>query len=257
MTASAAKKNGIAGRMLRLFGRKVQSAQEQTIKEPPASFSRAFFPYHAASGLLENLRTVSHGLQKQTPGAEQRADLSGLVPTTGCLHIKQGYRLTEYLPDLHGLFRRGGRIAVYTPGDDRNRTFTENDLCFDEQRVMSAIDGDGSPWSYFCAALLVSELREFGAYGPAQWCTHSLWKPEPGSPVVPDGDRPGDEPHDDGNPCVVANVDAVSVVFHTFSELYGARIYRHCVSFKRGSYVPMSSDSVVVQEMPGAGYSMY
>ena len=45
---------------------------------------------------------------------------------------------------------------------------------------MEAIEGDRSPWSYFCASLLSRELEDFGAYGSdISWMTHLILDCDP------------------------------------------------------------------------------
>jgi hypothetical protein len=116
--------------------------------------------------------------------------------------------------------------------------------------VMEAIEGDGTPWSYLCASVFWSEIREFGAmWHGRKWSTHTILDKNPMKSRRArrecDFDLPSGKPEewtwvapepDDWKPQVVEDGDAITVTFFTYSGLRHETIFRHEDKFRRGSY---------------------
>ena len=136
--------------------------------------------------------------------------------------------------------------------------------------VMDAIDGDGSPLSYFCASLLERELSEYGAmWHGCSWSTHELVTQDPfatGGCLRPkSGDADQMETQRDienwrwlkskpsrWEPRVKMGEGNVTVTFHTYSEYVQMGIYRHVDRYKPGVY-RFKTKRIMILEGPG-GY---
>lgn len=132
---------------------------------------------------------------------------------------------------------------------------------------VAALEGDGTPWSYLCAAVLVRDLRAFGEFWHNQnWSAHSLleavpqrnpWKPEP-PPAPGAGMAPpmaawttsAPEPAE-WRPNVAVDGKTVTVTFYTYCGRMREGIYRHVDQFKSGSYAFTSKDEKIAEGMGG------
>lgn len=138
--------------------------------------------------------------------------------------------------------------------------------------VPEALTGDGSPWSYLCASMLVRELGDFGAVRHGyRWATHVMLFADPWAPGKrkPAGvrsipgllSRPGGRredwrwltaPPDDWRPTYSRGGDGRPVVsFFTYSGLARETIYRHEDTYAPGSYAFRSAMSRVAEGGPG------
>ena len=93
---------------------------------------------------------------------------------------------------------------------------------------MDAIEGDGSPWSYMCASILMRELAEFGAmWHGCDWSTHTILG------TIEDGQESvikratnsttgweflGSKPAD-WRPCVEQDARQIRVTFFTYNAM--------------------------------------
>ena len=131
--------------------------------------------------------------------------------------------------------------------------------------VMDAIEGDGSPWSYMCASILMRELAEFGAmWHGCSWSEHRVLDKSPWSREDDQGQESAAErtaspaemwewletQPDDWRPLMERKRQRVHVMFLTLSGLGREAIYRHVDSYKVGSYQPKTSRQEIVR---GAG----
>ena len=99
------------------------------------------------------------------------------------LHIKDGFVLRAYQ------FRAGGNGNAVVWAMPTDAEFPDPSGCprladsfLDAPKptealddLMDAVEGDGSPWSYFCASMFVREISEYGAmWHGCEWSTHSI-----------------------------------------------------------------------------------
>ena len=126
--------------------------------------------------------------------------------------------------------------------------------------VMDSIEGDGSPWSYMCASILMRELTEFGAmWHGCNWNTHRvLDKPpwndgkepdsiiETASPTTEPWEWIDDQPGD-WKPFVEKKRKAIETVFLTYSGLGQEAIYRHVDRYPAGEHRPKVSTEVIAR----------
>ncbi len=128
----------------------------------------------------EKIRALLLEIKKKTPdphyGAVEgwrkyQGDPSNILDAFEPLSIREGYVLRTYL------LRAGGNGNGITWAMPASSPFPESDNCqVDEESFSSpptppealddfmlAIEGDNSPWSYFCASIFAREMREFGA----------------------------------------------------------------------------------------------
>jgi hypothetical protein len=132
---------------------------------------------------------------------------------------------------------------------------------------MEVIEGDGTPWSYLCAALLGRELAEFGAlWHGCSWSSHTILGEDPFKPSRPhrdDMDRgqfsdpdswtwTGECPQD-WSPRVSVSENTVTVEFYTYSGLGINGLYLHTDTFQAGSYVVTKIDELSIASAHG-GY---
>ena len=109
-------------------------------------------------------------------------DPTPVLASFGCLGVKPGWKLLAYLMG-GGIGAESRVVAVPTgfdpvdaelePVADRpedDRPYADGGV-FDlrlppqaRERFMSAVDGDGTPWSYLCASLAVRQLLDYAAF---------------------------------------------------------------------------------------------
>lgn len=203
-------------------------------------------------------------------------DLDRVLEVFPSLTLKRGYTFNAYL--CHN--GQGGHGVVYavpsgtTLADPSDWPEEQIDAAFDDRLnyrppppaealpdVMSAIEGDGSPSSYFEASLLRRELDEFGAFWHAlKWTTEEILGSDPFADpgrrkkMVAEGERrerllrmypKGYTPDWQWNsekpttwaPTVQeAASGEVEVLFFTHSGLEQHRIIRHHDTYCDGSY---------------------
>ncbi|MDP2871474.1 MAG: hypothetical protein Q8P31_02930 [Bacillota bacterium] len=142
--------------------------------------------------------------------------------------------------------------------------------------VPEALHGDGSPWSYLCASILIRELGDFGAVSHGRWWgTHVMLCADPwtggAQPSARRAQRarrtpdplswPGRgreewcwlaAPPDDWRPAYRVDGDGrPAVSFYTYSGLGRETIYRHDDTYVPGSYVFSPTVSSVAEGGPG------
>jgi DNA polymerase III epsilon subunit-like protein len=186
------------------------------------------------------------------------------------LHLKEGYVLRAYQyrsggdgnavvwampPDLVYVLPYGVSLGALLAPDGAL------------SNPMEAIEGDGTPWSYLCAALLGRELAEFGAlWHGCSWSSHTILGEDPFKPSRPhrdDMDRgqfsnpdswtwTGERPQD-WSPRVSVSGDTVTVQFYTYSGLRANGLYLHTDTFQTGSYAATKIDEQPLATAPG-GY---
>jgi hypothetical protein len=171
----------------------------------------------------------------------------------GSLHMKHGFVLRAYRFTMGNIGE--GRVWAMPAA----APFPEPSQCPDPMSPkapqaidpMAAIEGDGSPWSYFCASLLKRELEEFGAvWHGRNWCTHMVLWDDPWKPGQADlRDEFSDLPFGTAqqwqwvqakpvkwSPEVRIEKGGVTVTFFTHSALGRQTIYRHVDKFQPGGY---------------------
>ena len=132
--------------------------------------------------------------------------------------------------------------------------------------VMEIIEGDGSPWSYFCASLLARELGDFAGYGAGvSWMTQLVLDGDPW--INPNGSAhalagQGFSSTNDGwswkefkpldwSPTVYMKDDAVTVRFFSFSGFGRQRIILSEDSYRPGNYIFRRSEQVLASGPEG------
>ena len=134
-------------------------------------------------------------------------------------------------------------------------------------RLMDAIDGDGTPWSYFSASLFAREAQEFGAiWHGCYWSTHAILGTDPWQCEPEAKDRRKRQPQASGKPeewkwkQPVPKIwepqfertgDTISISFLTFSGLGWETIYQTTDSFSAGSYTCKTTQAVVAKGLGG------
>lgn len=201
----------------------------------------------------------SEGPEGWTPLGNEPARVLAVFTS---LHLGPGFALRGYR--LHEGFD-GNAIVYAVPAD---QTLPEPGLCPVNPNhflqppvppgalpdVMQAIDGDGTPWSYFSASIFARELAELGAmWHGCNWSTHSILGGNPlsdaavrrslrRSNLVPATWKDLEawtwiqKPPDEWLPIVRISEPDVSVTFHTYSGLGQEIVYRHVDIYRRGSY---------------------
>ena len=186
------------------------------------------------------------------------ADPMTLVAAFEGLKVKKGFVLRAY--DYHDFAER--RAVVWAmperselPPPDQCPKVKLQHIRGEVPKPSAALDdftdlieGDGSPWSYLCASVMIRELKEMRPFWHAlDWRTHVIlgqnpW--EPGSPKVesvghainPRREWRWDETEPRSwQPTVRVEKDKITVTFYTFSA-YRGQICRHVDTFKPGSY---------------------
>ena len=187
------------------------------------------------------------------------------------LRIKDGYILRAYHyrenTDAHGFVWAMPVDADFPepqhcPRDNVLLGTPKPPTAFED--FMEAIEGDGSPWSYFCASLLGRELRELGAalHG-CNWSTHAILDKnpltEPSQSEARHSPSGGQEQWtwlepepSQWQPSVFGNDDSHTVTFLTFSGYRRESIYHHADWFSREAY-RFTTQSTLVASGP-SGY---
>ncbi len=203
--------------------------------------------------------------------SESDVDPTKIVRVFDSLHLKGGYVLWACQ------YREGGNgnAEVWAIPDDGarpeitwNTEFSSVDPLWPAMQYreaafhnpMEAIQGDGTPWSYLCAAILGRELAEFGAmWHGCSWSSHSLLGEDPFAMNHPLQDDFGDvdfrnseawewheERPDEWMPTVCMDDDTTVVRFYSYSGEGTQAIYQHTDKFPTGSYVASDIDRVVI-----------
>ena len=217
------------------------------------------FPGEKLNGLRDNAtRAVQLKGDRPIGWSISPADPMGLAAAFGGLRLKKGFVLRAY--DYNGRFE--GRAVVWAmpdeselPAPDQCPKVELKGIAGEVPKPPAALDdftdlieGDGSPWSYLCASVMIRELKEMRPFWHAQnWATHAIlgqnpW--EPGSPKVesvghainPRREWRWDETEPRSwQPTVRVEKDKITVTFYTFTAYMG-QICRHVDTFKPGSY---------------------
>jgi hypothetical protein len=189
------------------------------------------------------------------------------------LRIKEGYILRAY---QHREGNDGRGVVWAMPVDSefpepQHCPLSENSLLGPPkpptalEDFMKVVEGDGSPWSHFCASLLGRELRELGAalHG-CNWTPHVILDKNPLSePSQSDAIRRSPsgcpehwtwlEPEpSQWPPHVFEDGNSQMVEFLTFSGYHREAIYHHADRFLQGSY-RFTTQSTLVASGP-SGY---
>ena len=241
-------------------------------------------PAEKARTLLQRARDAAAFPQEIPRGwSKSRVNPLELLTVFDSLRLKKGITLRAYQ------YREssGGNAVVYAMPE--NTPFSEPAECEPDANrfldppvppgalddIMEAVEGDGSPWSYFSASLLARELMEFGAFWHGcSWSTHTIVDKEmpvkqtesllrrksgqdPDSPDV--GIDVGQDEWEwlspkpeDWDPIVRMSDELVTVTFYTISKLGVAAIYKHVDSYQTGSY-SLESETALIAQGPG-GY---
>jgi hypothetical protein len=146
--------------------------------------------------------------------------------------------------------------------------------------VPEALTGDGSPWSYVNASILIREIEEWGAIRHGRWWSaHTILGRDPcaaaaptsrasartsasGPAPAPASARTGgaSPPEDwrwlspqpgDWRPAFQFVQGSPVVSFYTFSSLGCESIYRHTDTYAPGSYAPSSHVETIAEGGPG------
>lgn len=188
-----------------------------------------------------------------------------LVECFPCLSLGSGYDLRAYQ------YRAGGNgngvvWAVPTGSPVREpRELGAGDELANPPRppealddYMTALDGDGSAWSYLCASVLARELSELGALWHGQpWYAETIIAAPPwirplsgdGIPAIEPASRDEWELHqplpNDMRPHIRSDGTTVEVRFYTYSALGVQAIYEHEDLYDPSSYSPRSRQTTI------------
>lgn len=132
--------------------------------------------------------------------------------------------------------------------------------------IMRAIEGDGSPRSYFEASLFGREIYEFGAmWHGSDWRTHHIVDKDPFTDGVQTGGF-GTGPREvflrdewtstkelpqDWTPRVTMTAKQSRVEFYTFSGLIVSKLSHHRDTYMQGNYQCRTKMDTVAQGPPG------
>jgi hypothetical protein len=114
--------------------------------------------------------------------------------------------------------------------------------------IMDAVEGDGTPWSYFSASLFAREISEFGAMWHGEsWNTHRILATDAMSIIQ----RENESSRSDCDPSVwtweqpvpqqweprlVQSSDSIKLVFHSFTGLGQQQIVQHTDEYQPRGY---------------------
>lgn len=217
-------------------------------------------------------------------------DPTAVLESFGCLHVKPGWKLLAYLWGDHlgaearvvavpaefdpvGAERLPGGEGLDDlpgPGDAESaendpRPYVENpiDSAFwlpleSKRRFMSAVDGDGSPWSYLCASLALRQLLDYAAFWHAlyehDWFEHVIlagWPPPRSALREPAGDYDGEEP---GlwRPAVWVGHGSTTVRFYTYrpATAVDEGVWMHEDRYEGHAYEPEVTDTLIAAGRP-------
>ncbi len=197
-------------------------------------------------------------------------DPSPVLRSFGCLQMKPGWKLLAYLMGDHlggesrvvavpaDLDPHGAALAPVTDrADDADRLYLddgawERDLRLPpkaRRRFMTAVDGDGSPWSLLCGSLAVRVLLDYAAWWHAlyahDWSQHViLARPTPPRSLVEEpawvfeGDMPGL-----WRPAVWVGRSTSTVRFYTYRPPWANSegVWMHEDEYEHGSCDPQMS----------------
>jgi hypothetical protein len=205
-------------------------------------------------------------------------DPTPVLESFGCLRVKPGWRILAYLVG-GGIGAESRVVAVPAdfdpvatdpepvadrPGND-DRPYVDSYLDFDfrlppeaHRRFMSAVEGDGSPWSYLCASLATRELLDYAAYWHAlyehDWFEHLIlaqWPPPSSALAQPAGDFEGEHP-DLWRPAVWVGARSTTVRFYTYrpATANAEGIWMHEDRYEAGSYDPGLTRTLIAPGRP-------
>lgn len=219
------------------------------------------------NNIRSNLTEIRKPLYKSPQGwSKSVVDPNRLIDYFPALRIKTGYKLVSYqfIEDLNG---NGFVWAI--PCD---ASFPEPDQCqwlvgrsflkfFEVPKPLGALDdfmecieGDDTPLAYLSASIFARETNEFGAiWHGCRWDTHEILSSElkkidpiPYALVLKDMKRPVKL-----TPRVIVGRDTVKVIFYTYSGLNEEAVCRHVDTYKRGSYVFTTEETIVAKGQGG------
>jgi len=132
---------------------------------------------------------------------------------------------------------------------------------------MAVFDGDGSPWSYICASLLVRELGDFGAqwhgvgWGWHQMLEENPWKADgtgrPSDFGIRKRDPKGtrwkvlEQRPKQWRPHVRMEKGQITVTFYTWTNRNREAIFKHVDTYKPGSYCSRIEFKEIAKGPPG------
>ncbi len=205
-------------------------------------------------------------------------DPTPVLESFGCLRMRLGWKLLAYL--VGGWLGGESRVvAVPTdfdpvgaelasaadPPSDADRSYSGSNLdCAvglplqARRRFMSAVEGDGSPWSYLCASLAVRQLLDYAAYWHAfyehDWFEHLIlakWPPPGAALQEPAGDFEG-EPPGLWRPAVWVGRRSTTVRLYTYRPATAnpEGIWMHEDRYEAGSYDPELTRTLIAAGRP-------
>ncbi len=178
-------------------------------------------------------------------------DANDLIRVFDTLWLKDGFTPCAY---EDGGSSRGVIWAVPAdaPLNDPGERFRVEDTWLPQPPgavpLMQAIEGDGSPWSYLSASILLREAEEFGARWPGL-----VWS---GQTILSEPPRQADDPaewSDTGDapvgnwtwrraapstwePTYAERGTTRRIVLHIYNPVYGNKVYRATDTYRAGSY---------------------
>jgi hypothetical protein len=205
-------------------------------------------------------------------------DPTPVLESFGCLRVRPGWKLLAYLMG-GGIGGESRVVAVPTefdpvgaelapvadPPSDADRPYSGSNLDFAvslplqaRRRFMSAVEGDGSPWSYLCASLAVRQLLDYAAYWHAlyehDWFEHLIlakWPP-PGSALQePAGGLEGEQPSL-WRPAVWVGRRSTTVRMYTYrpARANPEGVWMHEDRYEAGSYDPELTRTLIAAGRP-------
>ena len=188
--------------------------------------------------------------------SQSNVDPMALLHVFSALRLKPGFILRAYRVRCGG---NGNGIVYAMP---EQAPFPEPEQCRKDvdhsreppippqalARVMDAVEGDGTPWSFFSASLFAREVSEFGAMWHGEsWHAHHIVASDPVSFIKRENARFSSKFEADAwtweeplparwEPAVHEANSSISVVFHTYTALGQQRIVQHMDQYEPTTY---------------------
>ncbi len=234
-----------------------------------------YFPISKVNDLRKRAAKVCEAKGETPEGwSKSRSDPMRLLAVFKGLTIKPRFTLRAYQ------FREGGNGNGIVWAVPKDTPFLEPEGCLRIEgqflepprpphaldELMSAIEGDGTPWSYLSASLFAREANEFGAmWHGCNWSTHAILGAAPWTDV-PTEDVGSGRPSRAGSaddwkwnepqpvswePSFEQRDDSITIRFLTHTGLMPESINRWSDTFKPRTYEMAQTCDVVAEGSGG------